>query len=94
VAQGLTHALQSVQGANGRQHMGGVGALAAAHLEEAAFTYPGQQGVEQQLFGVPRQQPRPELAQHGMVEARVGQLQAKDIFPINAAAHRIGRLAV
>ncbi len=57
------------------------------------FSY-AEEGVEPQAFGLPGDQPGPELAQHGMAEARVGQLEAQRIVPVDATAHRVGLLAV
>jgi hypothetical protein len=39
-------------------------------------THLSEEGVEQQQFGLPGDKPGPELAQHGIVEVRVGQLEA------------------
>src|SRR5688500_13081784 len=87
-------AVDALRGPNGRCDMGGIGALASTCLEEAALTHPGQQRFKHELFRLPRDQPGPELAQHGMVEARVGPLEAYDIFPVDATAHRVSCLAV
>jgi hypothetical protein len=40
------------------------------------------------------QQPSAELAQYGVVEARITQFQPEQIFPITASSHRIGRLTI
>jgi hypothetical protein len=76
VAEGLADEFQPVQHPKGRDDMGGIGALASTCLEEAALTHPGQQRFKQELFRLPRDPPGPELPQHGVVEARVGQLEA------------------
>ena len=94
VAEGLTDEFQPVEDTDGRQHMRGVGALAATSFEEAALAHPSEEGVKQQAFGLSGDEPGPELTQHGVVEARIGQLQAQGIFPVNAAAHGVSRLAV
>jgi hypothetical protein len=43
--------------------------LASAGIEEASLVHPGQSCIELQRFSLPRNQPGPELAQHGVVEA-------------------------
>lgn len=53
-----------------------------------------QQGVEQQQLGVARDQARTELAQHGVIKARIGERQAERVFPIDPAPHGVSRLAV
>ena len=53
-----------------------------------------QQGIQEQGLRLPSDQPGAELAQDGMVEAGIGQLQAQDVFPINAATDRIRGLAI
>ncbi len=40
------------------------------------------------------EQPLAKIVQQGEVEPWVGQVEAQDIFPIHAAADRIGRLTV
>jgi hypothetical protein len=40
------------------------------------------------------EQPGAELAEHGGVEARVGQIEAEQVLPVDAGADRLGRLAV
>lgn len=42
----------------------------------------------------PGDEPGAELAQDGMVEARIGEIQSEDVCPINAAADGIGGLAI
>ena len=68
--------------------------MLAARLEQSLVTKARQQRIEQDWAEIPVDQPPPELAQHREVEARVGQLQAEAVFPIDPAAHRLGRLSV
>jgi hypothetical protein len=49
---------------------------------------------EQQLRLFVSHQPSPELGQHVGVKAKVRQLQAQHIFPVNATAHGISRRPV
>jgi hypothetical protein len=94
VAEGFADQFQPVQDPNGRQHMRRVGPLSATRLEEAALARPSQEGVEPQEFGLAGDEPGPELTQHGMVDARISQLQAQGICPVQAAAYGVSRLAV
>ena len=43
---------------------------------------------------LPYDEPGAALTQNGMVEARIGEVQAEDVFPINAAADGIRGLAI
>src|SRR5262245_55953602 len=74
--------------------MGGVRALAAAGLQEPLRPCQRQQGIEEELLRLASDEAGAELAEDGMVEAWVGQFETQDIFPINTAADRIGRLAI
>jgi hypothetical protein len=53
-----------------------------------------QQRVEQTLLGLPRRQARAKFAQHGVIEARIGQLQPEQILPVQASPHGVGRRAI
>ncbi len=75
MAQRFAHPLQPIEHAYCRQHMGGVGTLPPARLEETLLTAVGQQGVEEEVFVLPFHQTGTKLAQHGMIEARIGQIQ-------------------
>jgi len=90
----FAHGLQPVEEAHRRQHVGGVGALLAARVQQARLLEALQQDLEQQQFGRARQQPGAELREHGVVEPGVGQVQAQEILPVQARAHRVRRLAV
>ena len=46
------------------------------------------------VIGLARHQAGAKLAQHGVIEARIGQLQAEQVFPVDPAAHRVGGLPV
>ena len=94
MAHGLTDPLEAVQHPNGRQDVGGVRALAATRFEEAAGSQLGQQGVEQELFRPPGDEPGPELAQHRVIDAGIRPLRAQGLLPVNPAAHGVGRLAI
>ena len=68
--------------------------MTAAGFEQPLRPRQRQQGIEEELLRLPGDEPGAELAQDGMVEARIGQFQSQDIFPINAAADGIRGLAI
>ena len=70
--------------------MGRIRAL--ARLDQAAQA--NEQGVEQLSFRLALDQSGAEFAEHGVIEAGVGQRQAQRKLPIDAAAHGIGGLTV
>ena len=58
--------------------------------QEAMLAAKGEEPVEQQGFGFPLHKPTTELAQHGGVEARIGQGEAKQVFLVDPAANGVG----
>jgi hypothetical protein len=50
--------------------------------------------VEQMLFRAACHKTTMELAQHGGIEARVGQFQSEQVFPVDAAGDSLGRPSV
>jgi hypothetical protein len=93
-AHRLAHELDAVEGAHGRQHVRAVGALPRARPHQPALRRALEQPVEQELLGAADDQTPAELAQHAVVEAGVGQLERERVLPVDARAHRVGRLAV
>ena len=53
-----------------------------------------EQRVQEQPFGPAGDQAAAELAEHGVVEAGIGQLQAEGVLPVDAAADGVGGLAI
>src|SRR5262249_30383334 len=53
-----------------------------------------EQGIEEEQLCLPGDEPGTELAEDGMMEAGIRQVEPQDIFPINAAADRIRGLAI
>jgi hypothetical protein len=53
-----------------------------------------QQLAQEPLLGASLEQPRTELAQHRVVEARIVQLEAEQVLPVDARPHRFRGLAV
>ena len=74
--------------------MRGVRPLAAPRLEQPQRPHSLQEGIQEPRRGVTRDQARAELAQHGKVEAGIGEFKPEGIFPVNATADGLGRLAV
>jgi hypothetical protein len=54
----------AVEGANGGQHVCGITALPSTRPEQTLLTELGQQGVEEQVFGITLDQTRAKLAEH------------------------------
>lgn len=74
--------------------MGGVGALLAAPLEQASPPDPGQREAQQPVGAVAFGEPVPEVGQDAVVEAGVFQFQSEGVLEVDAAANRLGGLAV
>ena len=93
-AEGLAHPLHPIEWAYGGEHRRGVRSLAAPRRQEPQRPQPFQAGLQEPRHGVPRDQARAELAQHGTVEAGVGEFKPEDILPGHTTADGLGRLAV
>ena len=74
--------------------MSRVGALPAPFADQAAFPASFQEGVEELLFGLAVDQAGAELAEHGVVEAGIGQFQGEGVLPVDATTNGIGGLAI
>ena len=92
--QRLADCFQPVEPADGGQDVGGIGALPATGLHQPSLLEPNQQSVQQQRFLFSFDQSAPELTQHGIVEARIGEIQTEGVLPIDSPAHSIGRLSI
>ena len=64
VTQHRPNTFQAIERADGGQHVGGVAALSAARPQQALRTELGQQGVEEQVFGVTLNQTCAKLAEY------------------------------
>ena len=93
-AQRLAHSLQSVQRTNCGQHVRRVGALPPPPFEQPTTLDPLQEAFQQYRFRPTGDQPSPEFTQDAVVEARIVDLQPKQILPIDAAANRLSRLPI
>ena len=72
-AEGLPNALQPIAHADGAYHMGGVRPLPAVGFQQPLRTGHCQKGLEEQGLDFSGNQPSTELAQDGMVEARISE---------------------
>jgi hypothetical protein len=68
--------LDPVQGPHGRQHMGGVGALAAPGLAQVAVAAPCKQRVEEQILRRSGNESGAKFTQDRGIEPRIRELQA------------------
>ena len=90
----FSHEFQPVQRRHRRDHMGGVGALLAARLDQPRGHQAFQQRIEYHLLQPRIRHPGPELDQHRRIEARVIKGQAQQVLPVDPGPHRLGRLPV
>ena len=65
-----------------------------AASDQPEFAASVQEGVQELQFGLAVDQAGAELAEHGVVEAGIGQFQAQGVLPVDAAADGVGGLAV
>ncbi len=70
------------------------GALTASRDQKPALAAQCQERVEQERLGVAGHEAGAELAEHRGVEARVGEVEAKNILPLDAATSRLGCAAI
>jgi hypothetical protein len=68
--------------------------LAPTRFEQSLRPCQRQQGIKEEVLRLPCDEPGAERTQDGMVEARIGEVQAEDVLPINAAADGIRGLAI
>ena len=74
IAQGFPDTRSAIDGTRARQCMPRVRAPASAGIEPRAFAAAVQDGIEQALFGGPRDQTGTKLAEDRAVEAGVSEL--------------------
>src|SRR6185437_1373368 len=94
VTQRFHHAFGSIERANFRQHMGGIGTLVPPCFQPAMCFAHGQEGLQETLFCAGRHQTSSELAQDRVIKSGISQLQAQAILPIKTAAYRVGSLTI
>jgi hypothetical protein len=93
-AQRFRHRFERAQLSHRPKHGDGVGALLAPLLEEAQRPHLAQDGLEDQGVLVLVQHALPEVAQAGVVEARVPQRQVQGVRPVQTHHDLLRRLAV
>ena len=91
---GLGGELQPVHLPDVGDDVSGVGPLAAPLAEEAPVAAGVEDAVEQHLLGAAVDEPRPELAEHARVEARVVEREAEEVLPVDPSADGVGGPAV
>jgi len=94
VVQRFSDHFEPAHGAHRAENVRGVAALPSAALQQTAPWRQVEDSLEQPALGSMHQQARAELAQDGVVKAGVNQLQAKQVFPVNSGADRVGGLPI
>ncbi|SQD94650.1 hypothetical protein FMEAI12_2700006 [Parafrankia sp. Ea1.12] len=79
----LTDELEPVERAHRGQHMGGIGAGPPARAQQPEVRQPREQQVQNLLLQTMFHEPDPEPAQHGEVETRVVETEAKRVLPVD-----------
>jgi len=86
--------LQPVQVPYRGNHVSGIGAHLPAGRHQPVSGQPLQQRVQHHLVQAAAGDPGPELAQDRVIEARIGQVKAQRVLPVDPGAHRLGGLPV
>jgi hypothetical protein len=94
VLQRQQHQFHSRQVVRHRQHVRRISALRAPGLEPAALGTPRQHAFKEPRPGFVLQQSRAKFAQYRRVKPVIVQRQRQQIFPVQAAAHRLRRLGI
>ena len=84
---------EPVAGPNGREPMGRIRPLGAARLDPAPGFAGGAEGSQEPLGGVMGEPAFPNIVQPGEVTPGVVSVEAQRLWPLQAAADGIGRLA-
>src|SRR3954463_6239322 len=92
--QRLGDKLQPIEGANSRQHMRGVSSLPPPGLEDAELSGDLEHPLQQALLRATSPKTISKLAEDTKVKARVGQLEAKKVLPIDPRPDRLSRLSI
>src|SRR5215218_6826786 len=92
--QRLGDKLQPIEGANGRQHMRGVSSLPPPGLEDAELSGDLKHSLQQALLRAAGQKTVSKLAEHAEVKARVRQLEAEQVLPVDPRPDRLSRLSI
>src|SRR4051812_12640930 len=92
--QRLGDKLQPIERANGCQHMSGVSPLPPPRLEDAELSGDLEHPLQQALLRATGQKTVSKLAEDTKVKARVGQLEAKKVLPIDPGPDRLSGLSI
>src|SRR5215210_525051 len=92
--QRLGDKLKPIERANGRQHMSGVSPLPPPCLEDAELSGDLEHPLQQALLRATGQKTVSKLAEDTKVKARVGQLEAEKILPIDPGPDRLSGLPI
>src|SRR3954466_15426165 len=92
--QRLGDKLQPIERANSRQHMSGVSPLPPPGLEDAELSGDLEHPLQQALLRATGQKTVSKLAEDTKVKARVGQLEAKKVLPVDPGPDRLSRVSI
>src|SRR5215213_2082413 len=92
--QRLSDKLQPIECANSRQHMRGVSSLPPPSLEDAELSGDLDHPLQQALLRATGQETVSKLAEHAEVKARVRQLEAEQVLPVDPRPDRLSRLSI
>jgi hypothetical protein len=86
--------LEPVHHADGGNHVGGVGALAAPLLEEAPLAAGSEHSVEESVLRAVLEEAVSELDEDARVEAGISEVEPEEVLPIDPGAGGLGSLPV
>ena len=79
---------------HGGQHVGAVGALLAARLDQATCLEALEHPIRHQVLRPAPNETGTEFGEHAEMEAGIGQLEAERVLPVDAGAYGIGGLPI
>jgi hypothetical protein len=94
VAQGFAHTFDAIERADVGEYVGRISTLSPPSLPQPAGLESFQQGVEQLLLSLVEQNAVAKVVEQGVVKARVGQLEAEQVLPVEATSHIVGGLTI
>jgi len=92
--QRLGDKLKPIERANGCQHRRGVGPLPPPCLEDAELSGDLEPPLQPALLRATSQKTISKLAEDTKVKARVGQLEAEKVLPVDPGPDRLSRLSI
>jgi hypothetical protein len=94
MAHRFANHLEAVQGSYRGPDRRRIGPLAASGLDQLAVAAPCEQGIEEERLRRTRDEAGTNLTEDRGIKPGLGELQAQHVFPVDAAAHSSGRLAI